>query len=143
MIPAVKARVLELLTDRAGFADLQLSYSQPATRMERSGLWLGRTTGKHEISAIKAGRKPRTETFEIAVHIYVWRPAGTQQEAEAEAFGLLLDVEDMLADAPQLDLGPSLQWATMGAIRGTDCSPRESGADANIDFAIACQARLD
>jgi len=143
MIPAVKARVLELLTDRAGFAELQLSYSQPATRLERSGLWLGRTTGRHDISAIRSGRKPRAETFELDVYIYVWKPAGTPQEAESEAFGLLLEAEDMLADAPQLDLGPSLQWAKVGAIKGTDCGPRETGADAVIHFVIECQARLD
>lgn len=143
MIPTVKARVLELLADRAAFAELQLSYSHPATALERSGLWLGETTGRHEISAIRSGRKPRTETFELDTFIYVWQPAGKPQEAESEAFALMGEVEDMLADAPQLDLGPALQWAKVGALKGTDCGARESGADAVVNFAIECQARLD
>ncbi len=143
MIPAVKARVIALLTDETAFAGLQLSYSQPATRLERSSFWLGETTGRHDISAIRAGRKPRTETFEIDGYIYVWKPSGRPEEAEAEAFTLLAAIEDVLADAPQLDLGPSLQWAKVGAIKGTDCGPRETGADAVIHFAIECQARLD
>ncbi len=143
MIPAVKARLLERFRDAAAFAGMQVSYSQPATRLERSALWLGETTGRHDIAAIRSGRKPRVETFELDLYIYVWKPGGGPEEAEAEAFALLAEVEDTLADQPQLDLGPSLQWAKVGPIKGADCGPRESGADAAVLVGIECSARLE
>lgn len=142
MIPTIKARILAILTDRAAFAEVQLSYAQPGPRLEQTSAWFGSARATHDIHAIVAGRKPRDETVEASFYVYVWLLAGTPQEAEAKAFELVAEVEDALADDPKLDLAPAVYWARFKAIEATDCGPRENGGDAAIESTIEIKTRL-
>lgn len=142
MVPTVKRRLIELLRAVAAFSKIQIEYSPPG-KPESETIFLGRTTGAHEVAGFKAGRKPRDERFTMNLHIEVTIPdAEDGAEAEARTFEILTVVENLLAETPRLGFEPSEFTAATGGSWESASAPAQRGWDAAIRYEIECHARL-
>lgn len=142
-IPLVKGQILTLLDQRASLAEVQRAWSHPGKVLGRESIYFGSVTGSHEIRALRAGHKPRDETYDLEVLVAVHKVGGTVEAAEARAFELLAEIEDVLADDAQIGLGPAVHWARFGEIREVDTGPYDKGNACVIAFTINVRARLD
>lgn len=65
---------------------------------------------EYEVASIKAGRQHRQETFTIGFEVFVFGTAGTTpaitKPVRDRAFLLATSLEDCLAEAPELGVGP-------------------------------------
>lgn len=138
-----KGALLALLVDRAGLAEVQVVYADPGGRRRAECMFFGSARGSHQIASIKAGRKARSERLEIELYIYCFRKGSKDpRDTEARVLGLLGEVEDALAESPQLGLAGAVQWAKLGAIEELDCGFRDEGTDAVALVRIEIEARL-
>lgn len=100
---------------------------------------------EQEIPNIKAGRKQRQETYRIPVTIWEFYPEADASEArdpEAQAFAVLGDLEDELADDPLIGLSSAtIHLSSSHGIQST-LAPFGSGWVCELVFTIEVQARL-
>lgn len=142
-VAVVKTQLIVLIA--AALPTVQVSRSRPPlAEIERESIWLDRRViGRHEIAAIKAGRKPRTETFTVTAVISVLDQDDEADVVEARALVLLSEVEDVLADDPRLALAGAIDWATAGEFEcHTDQSMDPQGWLTEVRLGIDVQARL-
>lgn len=66
--------------------------------------------GHHEIPTMKTGRKRREETYKLIANVSVVRGGRDPASAETRAIEIMTEVEDLLADSPNLGL---VQYPTM------------------------------
>jgi hypothetical protein len=143
-IPTVKARILELMAERVGLAEVQRTYSHPGKLLERESIcFLNPENIVHEIRAMKAGHKPRDESYDLVMLVYVHRVGASQEETEARAFDLLAEIEDLLADDATLGIVPEIHWARFGGITELDTGAMDKGNATAIVFKVSVRARLD
>lgn len=127
-VPTVKARLVTLLTAALATSgptggQVQVSYAWKGSAMEEEAVFLGRrpsdvateplyqAVGNGGIATLKAGRKQRNEDYPVELTIWTFRPDLTPADsatADARAFALLAEVEDVLADDPKLGLGTAV-----------------------------------
>lgn len=107
----VKRRLVELITASWG-SGANVSYMYPgADNAGNEAMYFGKTIdGLHTYTAIKAGRKPRDEVYTCKLHIDVFKPSGTAEQAETRALELFAMVENIIANDPKLGL--SEIWLT-------------------------------
>lgn len=141
-IPTVKQRILKLLQDRVGLAEVQRTYAHPGKKLGREAIYFDNVTGSHEFRVMKAGRAPRDETYSIRTIVLVRQRGGNIQKAEERAFALLAEIEDALADDPTLGLVPTIHWAGLGEISEVDSGLLDDGCACAIAFEINVKARL-
>lgn len=147
-IPAAKAKLTSLLTDAfAGDSAVSVSYAwNPEAKGER--VYLGRppeeaSTGTSNVPVMKAGRKPRQESYGIEVTIQVWKPGETPATAnavETRAFDHLALVDGVVADDPNLGLDPN--FIAQAGDFAWQLRPFEKGWACEIALLITCSARL-
>lgn len=110
LILTVKSRLAVLL---AAVANTDFEY---APRTEPSGprvITLGDARATREIPGFKAGRQKRNETWEQDVWIWVRDVENTTpEEADAAALAILDDIEDVIADDPDLSVD-GLSWCVI------------------------------
>ncbi len=140
-VGVVKAKLVELIS--AALPTLQVSYTRPPVKqVDREAVWLAEATGAHELATIRAGRKPRTETYRLSAVVSVRDPDDGPTSAETRALVLLAAIEDVLANDPRLGLAGAIDWASAGEFESrTDHHP-EGGALAEIRLRIDVHARL-
>ena len=98
--PAVKAALLAALV--SALPGVQVVYSHPGDALEPDSLYLGDVRGTSEVPTSRAGRLARHERYTVDVWISVVRDGTTAEAAEARAFVLLAELEDVLADSVTL-----------------------------------------
>ena len=101
-VAAVKTAIITALAARAGLAGVQVEYADPAKHRQDELIYFGNTRGRHEIAAIRAGRKPRNETYTLDLYIGAVKRGETVSAAEDRVAALLAEVEGLVADDPQL-----------------------------------------
>lgn len=141
-VTAARARIVSLLTANGALSGVQISHGYPGEGLiKRKSIYVDRVTGRHTIANIKSGRKQRDEEYTVTVGIAVIRDKGTIAAAESEAFDMLEEVEDMVADDPSLGDLDGIVHATAGEFRVF--SELTSGGPACvIEFDIDVRARL-
>jgi hypothetical protein len=144
---AVKARIVALLAERAGLAGIQVTHGWPGKDFKGETIYLDQVRGRQEPAALRAGRKPRSDTFSVLVRIVAGqRSQKTPAIAEARASELLAELEDLLATNPTLadEDGPvpGLTHAVLGQLDGPDAEPTTEGWVAFVDAQVDCLARL-
>lgn len=107
-LPAVKAQLVARLQARSGLADVQVSYVWPGDAVEQAAMWLGDARGSNDYPVVRAGRKPRDETYTIDVFMQALSPDGWDETSEVRALELLSELEDSVAADVGLGLGATL-----------------------------------
>lgn len=142
-VPAVKAALVSLVTTGIGDSTVQVSYGRPADSMlARDCVWMGRVTGSDRVPVMSAGRKVREQEYSVQVIVWVAKPRGTVQEAEARAHVLAAEINDALADDPSLGGVDGLIHATAGSWE-VEADQALEGPFCLITFDVDCLARLD
>jgi hypothetical protein len=109
-VPTVKAALVALLDARAGLVGVQLAYSHPGAAIEPEAVYLGGVRGTNVYPVMRAGRKPRDETYTVDVWFEAVRDGTSSQEAEERVWALYGELEDTVADDPTLGLS-FVGWA--------------------------------
>lgn len=148
-IPSVKAKLVELLS-----ADLSVpvTYCWPGPNTGQQAVFLGRhpelddirIDGTQEIPTIKAGRRQRQEQYTVPVTVWTFRPdldASAGATAEAEAFTIAGQVEDVLADNWTLGLGPAVHKVSVSDV-GSTLFPFMKGWACELVLTLEVNARL-
>lgn len=144
-VATVKTQLVTLIG--AALPGVQVTRVRPKlAEMERESVWLDpRVVGRHEIAAIKAGRKPRSESYTITAIVSVLEQDETDgpEVAEARAMVLATEIEDVLADDPRLGLAGAIDWATAGEFESqVVLSAEPEGWLAEVRLGIDVVARL-
>lgn len=96
-----------------------------------------------DIPAIKAGRKPRQESYVVTVEAWVAKPgalrADSAKEAQDRAIALINEIDEFLADNPKLV--DSIQHARLTG-RGATLVPFGKGWACQATAEITVEARL-
>lgn len=140
-----KSALIAALAARPDMTGVQVVYSWPGPTTRPEAVFFGESlSGESEIPTIKAGRKQRSETYELEIVCWVFLTASTPttgaQEAEARAFELMQSVDDLLADDPQVGV-QFVQWARLGNFESL-LAPVEKGWACALSRKINVQARL-
>lgn len=115
-LPTVKAQLVAVLAARAGLAGVQVSAVWPGKEStEQESVWLGDARGRRDYPVVRAGRKPRDETYTLDVFIQVLRPESWDPSAETRAFELFAELEDAIAADPAIGLSATLPTLVLGA----------------------------
>lgn len=138
--PTVKQAIVTVLAARAGLAGVQVKYAHPGNLIAFEAIFLGQARGRHDIAALRQGRKPRDEEYAIDLFVAAGKDGGDVQASEARAFALLGEVESALADDPKLGTSV-LHWAKAGEWE-LDSELTPEGAVSVIRLEIDCKARL-
>lgn len=141
-IPTAKAALVSLIG--AALSGVQVKYGRPAdNQLERECVYVGDVTGSSRVPTMRAGRKPREETYSVEVVVAVLMLEGEVTEAEARAFTLLTEVEDVVADDPTLGIAAATGFfqATAGGFDVVSDLTQE-GPACVIRFNVDCKARL-
>lgn len=140
-----------LATSSRSGGQVQVAYAWPGASTRDESVFLGRhpetadirLDATSDIPTLKAGRKQRQENYDVEFTVWVFRPDLHPDDAKichVRAFEILDDLEDELADDPQLGL-PSIQLAKM-----TDLVqilwPFETGWSCELVATLEVRARL-
>lgn len=149
-VPTIKQQLVTVL-DAA--LSVPVTYAWPGPKTESKSVFLGnhpatqdiRLDGSSEIPTIKAGRKQRQEDYTLRVTVWSFRPDLTSDGAEAcetEAFGIFGDIDDELADDPQIGLASTVVQAVTVASYSSTLFPFQSGWACELAVDLRVQARL-
>lgn len=148
-ISTVKDRLVVLLAQRNGLSGVQVTRGHPGNAIEGEALIVGLAKGRHAPAAIRSGRQPREETYELEVIASVMVPGGTIANAEDRCHVLIAEVEDQVAGDPTLGLslaasGVQSFVAVPGDLeeRGSGYIAEPSGTIAEVVLRIDVTARL-
>ena len=95
------------------------------------------------IRDMRAGRKARTDKFDVTVILWAAQQGQTAAQARSRCVELLAALEDVLADDPSLGSVPGLYSAQLGPYDGPDAAPGTEGHVAQITATINCDSRLN
>jgi hypothetical protein len=115
VLPAVKARLVELLADAAELTDVDVSWGFPKDP-KREVVYFGKTTGTVSPAGMVSARRHRNEDLDLLLVIDTAVPGSTPEAAERRAFELYAVVEDLIANDPALH--PGLPQRTEGGVDG-------------------------
>lgn len=141
-VPAVKTALVSLLTSAINDSTVQVMYGKTPDHLAKrqAVVVTGPTSYASEIANLKSGRKQRDETYTITVLFLVGRPRGQSTVADARAWTLFAELEDILADDPQLGAIDGLAWAVLGGVEA-DVAQEKEGPVAWIAADVDCKAR--
>lgn len=157
-VPVVKAQVVSQLTTALATAStsggqVPVTWAWPGPSAQHEAVFLGRHPDLddirldviHEFPTVKAARKQRSETYQLPMTIWTFRPelsADGAQECEERAFELLDPVEDVFADDPTIGLSPTVvNWVRVAEIAST-LWPIQKGWACELIVQLEVQARL-
>jgi hypothetical protein len=108
----VKSAIVTLL--QAALPGVQVSYHHPGEPgMEAECVFLGHATSTNEVPTMRANRKKTDERYILQVVVEVKGEGRTQLQADTRCMELFAEVEDMIADDPNLGLGNAIHWARL------------------------------
>lgn len=157
-VPTVKKQIVTKLTTAlatAGEDDSQIpvTYAWPGPSTQHEAVFLGRHPDlddirldvTHEIPTVKAARKQRSETYEIPMTVWTFRPdldAKGAETCETRAFAILDPIEDVFADDPTIGLAATVvNWVRVARIAST-LFPFHKGWACELVVTVEVQARL-
>ena len=142
-VPSAKAALVALIG--TALPGVQVTYGRPSdAELDSECVWVGDATGQQRVPTIKAGRKARHETYSVDVVCWTVIQRGLVSEAEARAFVLLGEVEDVVADDPSLGLTTATTpvfFATTGQFE-TAADVASGIPVAVVRMSVNCEARL-
>ena len=129
VVPTVIDRIVAAVTAEmtGSLADVKTAQAWPGPEAKRRMFLLGETTWpRYAIATIKAGRKQRDERFSIEFEAWVLGTKNTTPSnpgpARDEAFAMVAEAENVLADDPSIGLGNTVQWVQ---IQPKSAGPRQ------------------
>lgn len=130
---------------RAELSGVQVEVSMPTNEVERTAVWVGDITGTTEPVNMTNTRQPRDDrfTFELWISaVILGDEFGLDAATECER--IYAAVEDVLADAPDLDGNvEGLRWiVTQGTNEGPNRRPLEAGWGAYRKVTVSAYSRL-
>lgn len=141
-VPTVRAALVATLSARPGLADVQVDYTHPGEALEGSAIFLGDSRGTSGIPTIRAARKARQEAYTIDVWVEANSDGPTGQDASEASWGLVGEIDSMLADDPSLGLGQPF-WAVLAEHeQSIYFDDTKRGYVSRIRVGINCEARL-
>src|SRR5690606_14065318 len=107
-VPQVLDALLDALNDT--LTNARAFESWPGPEAQPRMIFFGQTTWDgYQITAVKTGRKQRQEVYETEFNIWVVPADGAEpsdpKASRDDAFSLLAEMEDILADDPAAGLG--------------------------------------
>lgn len=122
IIPAVKARLVELIGD--ALPDTPVGYARPPQAADQGEqVWLGKTTFTWKVPTIQAGRKPRDEVASIEINVSSWNSGLDPVDAETRTMVMVAAIEDIVANQTQL---PRM-------VNGTPTAPIDGILESSLD----------
>jgi hypothetical protein len=141
-IPTAKTALVALIS--AALPGVQVVYGRPAdSELARECVYVGDATGVQRIPTMRAGRKPREETYSVEVIVAVLLERGNTTDAESRAFTLLAECEDVVADDSTLGIASASGFfqAVAGSLDSVADLTAE-GPACVIRWNVDCKARL-
>ncbi len=140
-IPAVKDALVARLRAHPTLAGVQVERSHPGDTLEQEAVWLGRVIGSNSWVAMRAGRKPRDESYTVQVFIEVIMPGEPETAAEDRVLACYGALEDVIAEDPRLGVTgvESMRVAEYELDSGID---GEGAGAANMAAGVLVGARL-
>lgn len=137
VVPAFKAALVTALTAAAAPV-----FRRWHPNITSEGIFLSDASGATVINALKAGRQRREETSQVQIVCQTFTAGqlvDAADDSEARCFELLAEVEDVLANDP--DVSSTCQYAD--DLRWTeDTVPFEHGWATRITATVTLKARL-
>lgn len=147
--PTVAARLKTLMqTNLANLgldsAEVKVYESLPLNFVTWDNCIIGdQVDGVHDIHSIRAGRKHRDETYIQHVHFIIMRPGENATDARVQAYRLLEELEDVIADDPGIGLSiPTLVVRVVAFTCNTTPEPESMGWRAHMRADVAVSVRL-
>lgn len=144
--PAVKAALIDLLSQRPALVDVQTDRAFPPD-LQDEVIHCGEIRGSGQEQKIAAGRRRRDEEYVLDVWIFAKKPGQTIDDAESRAGELVGELEDVLASVNDANTPllvaevEGLQWALPGSDDWSTAATTE-GYACVVRFEVACRARL-
>lgn len=149
-VPTVKQR---LVTVFSAATTTPVSYAWPGSNTVPECVFLGphplaadiRSDLDSEIPTIKAGRKQRQEEYTVRVTVWSFRPDLTSagaEECETHAFEVWADLEDVLADDPQIGIPAVVNQHIAVQNLASTLFPFERGWACELSIDLRVRARL-
>lgn len=139
-VPAVKKKLVELVA--AALPGKQVTYSHPGDAQRDEGVYLGDVRGTRGYAAMRAGRKPRQEAYQVDLYCVAIRPGANAEVAEAAAFELSAAVENALAEDPTLGGLLVEAWAGEADFTSNTFIAGNEGWGCEVRLSVAISARL-
>jgi hypothetical protein len=149
-IPAAKTALVSLIgaalaTSGPGSTAIQVAYGRPADNLlARECVYVGDVTGTQSVPVARgSGRKTRQEEYRVEVVVAVLMVEGEVTDAEARAYTLLAEVEDVVADDSTLGLATNVGYfqATTGSFDAI-ADYTDEGPACVLRLNVDCKARL-
>lgn len=121
--PAVKTWLKERLSDRLDSEEVVVLRSWDGKLLERSTVWIQRTTGETTFPFAMAGRKDRDDEFTVHLVFTAVHPGDSEEDAEARVLAYVNVLEDLIADDPSLGGLDGVIHATYSMGDGPDTYP--------------------
>ncbi len=141
-IPALKAKLVELLGAAESLHDVQIAWGWPGGSPARDLIIVGDVPEwSQEPAALRAGRKPREESYAIEILIRVERSGVDQRSVSERAFEIAAEIEDVVGD----------DWTLGGVVRDGEfaggsleemASPSGDGRTSLLTLRVRCDARV-
>lgn len=140
-VPAAIAALLALLQAQPLLARVQVVDEDPGDTIENEGMIVGDIAdGQHGYVVMRAGKKPRDETYTLPVEVWTIRPGEGTRAARDRVFELLAVIEDVVATDPSL--GNVVRTAGVGSFRLLAGSDANGNSAAVLHVDINVSARL-
>lgn len=98
--PAVKAKLIELLTARVPLASVQIEWAHPGKNLEREAVFFGRVRGNEKWASL--GGLAKDEDYIADVVVMVVEPGTDAQAAEERMWEIHAEIEACLRENPTL-----------------------------------------
>lgn len=142
-----KQALVTALAARPGLAGKQVAYEFPLPKPASQAIWLGGATAETTIPTMRAGTKKVDEAFTLLVIAQALETeGGGQLVADTAALALFLEVQQQLAETPQLI--PEIQWSVMTGwehnpgVFGVDDSGGDASRGSRFEIRVTVRARL-
>jgi len=139
-IPAVKAALLVELIARPGLSTTSVSYAEDGAEHRREAIWFDNETNYtgDPQERIKRGRRRQDQVWQMEVHCVA--QAKDWQEAEAAAFAIASEVENLIADDQQAQTWAKqiagMKYLHIVIIRSELNAASEGTAEAEVSLTI-------
>lgn len=142
-LPAVKTALLAALQADGALAGIQVSRSWPGDTLQQNAVWMGEATAHNTIPVVRGARVAREENITVDVYINCQCPGADASAAEAQAFEILGEVENILANDPTLGRTDGVIKAYVESWQLKEgLSQSRLGWASQIIAGVAVQARL-
>lgn len=137
-----KASLHALITTALAAEAVQVEYADTPRWARRERVWMGPLTeGDHDPAAIKAGRRRRDESYDLAVMVEVIGHAPAPSDNEARAAAIATLIEEALADDPTVGGSTNVLWATVVGV-SLETTETTDGPRSVLEMTVAARARL-